>query len=92
MAGSSQNLQKLMPHLIIDAVVSRQLGDTIPLFEQYKAKGALNDNVLIGLGTNGAFEPKELDHLMQIIGPKRHVFGLILMCQRVIGKIKLMVN
>ena len=74
MAGSSQNLQKLMPHLIIDAAISRQLGDTIPLFEQYKAKGALNDNVLIGLGTNGAFEPKELDHLMQIIGPKRHVF------------------
>lgn len=40
MAGSSQNLQKLMPHLIIDAAISRQLGDTIPLFEQYKAKGA----------------------------------------------------
>ena len=63
-------------HLIIDAAVSRQLGDTIPLFEQYKAKGALNDNVLIGLGTNGAFQPQELDHLMQIIGPKRHVFWI----------------
>ncbi|TVV03791.1 acyltransferase, partial [Lactobacillus paragasseri] len=36
MAGSSQNLQKLMPHLIVDAAVSRQLGDTIPLFEEYK--------------------------------------------------------
>ena len=52
MAGSSQNLQKLMPHLIVDAAVSRQLGDTIPLFEEYKKKGALNNNVLIGLGTS----------------------------------------
>ena len=76
MAGSSQNLQKLMPHLIVDAAVSRQLGDTIPLFEEYKKKGALNNNVLIGLGTNGAFAPKELDRLMQIIGPKRQVFWI----------------
>ncbi|OYR88738.1 acetyltransferase [Lactobacillus taiwanensis] len=76
MAGSSQNMQKLMPHLIVDAAVSRQLGNTIPLFEQYKKKGALNDNVLIGLGTNGVFTPKELDQLMKIIGPKRHVFWI----------------
>ncbi len=81
-----------MPHLIVDAAVSRQLGDTIPLFEEYKKKGALNNNVLIGLGTNGAFAPKELDRLMQIIGPKRQVFGLIRMFRHVIGKIKLMVN
>lgn len=76
MAGSSQNLQKLMPHLIIDAAVSRQLADTIPLFEEYKEKGALNNNVLIGLGTNGPFTSKEFDRVMQIIGSKRHVFWI----------------
>ena len=31
---------------------------------------------MIGLGTNGAFAPKELDRLMQIIGPKRQVFWI----------------
>ncbi|QNQ82377.1 acetyltransferase [Lactobacillus sp. PV037] len=74
MAGSSENLKKLMPHAIIDAAVSRQLSDTIPLFEKYKAEGVLNKNVLVGLGTNGMFPPQDLEHVMQIVGKKRRVF------------------
>lgn len=76
MAGSSQNLKRLMPNLIIDAAVSRQLAPTIALFEQYKNQGALYPNVLIGLGTNGPFSMKDVDRLMTIIGNKRHVFWI----------------
>ena len=76
MAGSSQNLKKLMPHAIIDAAVARQLVGTLPLFKQYKDKGALSRNVLVGLGTNGAFQEKDLDYLMKIAGKKRKVFWI----------------
>ena len=76
MAGSSQNLKKLMPHALIDAAVSRQLVETLPLFKQYKDKGALSRNVLVGLGTNGAFQEKDLDYLMKIVGKKRKVFWI----------------
>lgn len=76
MAGSSENLKKLMPHAVIDAAVSRQLADTIPLFEKYKAEGVLNKNVLVGLGTNGMFPPQDLEHVMKIVGKKRRVFWI----------------
>lgn len=74
MAGSSDKLKQLMPNSIIDATVSRQLSDTFGIIQNYKNQGVLANNVLLGLGTNGSFPMSELDHMMQIIGPKRHVF------------------
>ena len=74
MAGSSQNLKQLMPEAIIDAAVSRQLEPTLSIFSQYKDQDALNQNVLVGLGTNGPFTDKDVDQLMKIIGTKRKVF------------------
>ncbi|MBP2057965.1 peptidoglycan/LPS O-acetylase OafA/YrhL [Lactobacillus colini] len=76
MAGSSQNLKKLMPESIIDAAVSRQLIQTLPIFKQYKDQNALNKNVLVGLGTNGPFQERDLDYLMKIVGKKRKVFWI----------------
>lgn len=74
MAGSSNDLKKLMPKAIIDAAVSRQLNVAFGLINNYRNQGVLNDNVLIGLGTNGPFSPHDLDQVMAEIGPSRHVF------------------
>lgn len=76
MAGTSDMLKKLMPNALIDAAVSRQLVPTIGLFNQYKNQGALAENVLIGLGTNGPFSMDDINHLMEIIGPNRQVFWI----------------
>lgn len=76
MAGSSQNLKQLMPKAIIDAAVSRQLEPTLSLFRQYKEQGVLNQNILVGLGTNGPFSNNDVDQLMSIIGKKRKVFWI----------------
>lgn len=76
MAGSSENLKKVMPQALIDAAVSRQLVAAFPILEQYKKQGVLGKYVLIGLGTNGAFPQRDLDHLMHIVGPNRQVFWL----------------
>jgi peptidoglycan/LPS O-acetylase OafA/YrhL len=76
MASSSNNLTQLMPKAVIDAAVSRQANIALSLLDHYKAQNALEDNVLIGLGTNGSFPMSDLDQLMKIIGPKRHIFWI----------------
>ena len=76
MAGSSNNLNLLFPNMIVDATVSRQLINSFGIFESYKNQGALNDTVLVALGTNGPFQPADLDHVMQIAGPDRNVFWI----------------
>ena len=76
MAGSSDDLKKLMPKALIDAAVSRQLNVAFGLLDKYKDENVLADNVLIGLGTNGPFSMGDVDHLMHQVGPKRHVFWI----------------
>ncbi|CCI85366.1 acyltransferase family protein [Lactobacillus pasteurii] len=76
MAGSSDNLKTLMPKSIIDAAVSRQVNVAFGLLTSYANQGVLANNVLIGLGTNGPFPMSDVDHLMQIVGPNRHVFWI----------------
>lgn len=76
MAGSSNDLKQLMPKAIIDAAVSRQLPVAFGLIDNYKQRKVLADNVLIGLGTNGPFQPGDLDRLMHEVGPKRKVFWI----------------
>lgn len=76
MAGSSDNLKKLMPMALVDAAVSRQLNVAFGLLDSYQRQGVLADNVLIGLGTNGPFSMGDLDRLMHQVGPKRKVFWI----------------
>ena len=76
MAGSSNDLKRLMPKAIINAAVSRQLNVAFDLLNNYQKQGVLADNVLIGLGTNGPFSTDDFDRLMHQVGPKRHVFWI----------------
>ncbi|RMC46348.1 MULTISPECIES: acyltransferase family protein [unclassified Lactobacillus] len=76
MASSSNDLTRLMPKSIIDAAVSRQVNASFGLLDHYKSQHVLADNVLIALGTNGAFPMSDLNQLMQLIGSKRQVFWI----------------
>lgn len=68
------DLQQLMPKAFIDGKVARQMGDSVALVKSYADQGALADNVIIELGTNGPFSTSQMDAMMQAIGPNRHVF------------------
>ena len=76
MASSSDILHQLLPHAVIDATVSRQANVAPQLLQSYAQKGELQDNVLIGLGTNGPFTDDEVKQIMQIVGPKRQLFWI----------------
>ncbi|MCT6847666.1 MAG: acetyltransferase, partial [Lactobacillus helsingborgensis] len=76
MAGSSADLNRLLPKAVIDAAISRQLNVSFGLLKQYQNKKVLGKNVLIGLGTNGPFKMSDIDDLMKQLGNKRQVFWI----------------
>lgn len=78
MADGLNNFNKLFDDnkVVIDAAVSRQLSASVDILQGYKDKGVLAPNVLVGLGTNGPFNEQQLDQVMKLVGPKRHVFWI----------------
>jgi hypothetical protein len=59
----------------VNAVVSRQFRDAIPLIEQLKAAGRLRKKVIIHLGNNGILiEAAQCDRISAIAGPNRTVY------------------
>jgi len=47
--------------MVVDAAVSRQMIDMIPVFEQFRDLGLFGDAVVVHLGTNGSFSQNTLD-------------------------------
>lgn len=76
MAGSSNDLQQLMPNALINAAVSRQLIDSMSIFTTYASQGELAQNVVVGLGTNGPFSQADVAKLMSVATSSRHVFWI----------------
>jgi hypothetical protein len=59
----------------VNAVVSRQFRDAVPLVEQLKAAGRLRKKVIIHLGNNGILiEAGDCDRISEVAGPNRTVY------------------
>jgi hypothetical protein len=59
----------------VNAVVSRQFRDAVPLVEQLKAAGRLRRKVIIHLGNNGILiDAADCDHISEVAGPNRTVY------------------
>ncbi|KRN29420.1 acyltransferase family protein [Lactobacillus selangorensis] len=76
MLDGSDALQKIFPQMLVDAAVSRHLEDATGIIQSYANQGVLAQTVLIGMGTNGAFNMEQLDKLMHLIGPSRQVYWI----------------
>lgn len=61
-------LEKLLPGIVIDAKIGRQMSQAPDVVEKLKAKGLLGNRVIIELGTNGSFSKKQLEKLLQSLG------------------------
>ncbi|MFF2484555.1 acyltransferase family protein [Paenibacillus sp. NPDC058071] len=66
-------LEKLLPGIVIDGKIGRQMRQSVDVVEQLKEQQKLGDTVIIELGTNGAFTGKQLNKLLQSIGEERRV-------------------
>ena len=59
----------------VNAVVSRQFRDAVPLVEQLKAAGRLRKKVVIHLGNNGILiDAADCNRISEVAGPNRTVY------------------
>ena len=58
----------------VDADISRQFDDAVPIVRQMAASGHLPDRVIVHLGNNGLIDGDDCDRLVRVAGPGRRVF------------------
>ena len=67
----------------VNATVSRQFRDAVPLVERLKAAGRLRRKVVIHLGTNGILiQAADCNRISEVAGPNRTVFLVTLKIPR----------
>lgn len=57
-------LEKILPGIVVNGKVGRQMWDAQEVVDQLKSDGKLGSIVIIELGTNGAFNTKQLRNLL----------------------------
>ena len=76
MADASQDIQEIMPHAYVDAEVGRQGSATPAVIKDLKAKGQLQKNVILDLGTNGAMDSQTINDILTAIGKDHQVYWI----------------
>lgn len=65
--------KKLLPGIVVDGKVGRQLYQAQDVVNQLKANGELGKKVIIELGTNGSFTEKQLTDLIKSLGSTKQI-------------------
>lgn len=73
MVGVEPVLKKLLPGIVIDAQVGRQMNQAPSVVAQLKAQGNLGKKVIIELGTNGPFTEEQLTTLLSSLGQMEQI-------------------
>lgn len=73
MVDIEPDLKKLIPGIVVDGKVGRQLIQTPPEISYLKSAGKLGNVVVIELGTNGPFTWGQLQNLYQSLGNRKQV-------------------
>lgn len=76
MADASQDIQEIMPHAYVDAEVGRQGNATPAVIKDLKAKGQLQKNVILNLGTNGAMDSQTINDILTAIGKGHQIYWI----------------
>jgi len=82
-------LEELLPGIKVDAEIGRQMSSSSKLLTQLQRRRKLGDTVIIGLGTNGVFNKKQLE---SGLGSLRNVKHIVLINTRVPRKWESQVN
>ncbi|MBB3129954.1 hypothetical protein FHS19_004659 [Paenibacillus rhizosphaerae] len=73
MLDAAPFLEKMLPGIVVDGKVGRQMRQAGDAVDRLKAQGRLGDRVIIELGTNGSFNKKQLRSLLQSLGKDKRV-------------------
>ncbi len=67
-------LEKLMPGIVVDGKVGRQMRQAQDVIDQMKANDTLGSTVVLELGTNGAFTNKQLKALIESLDKVERIY------------------
>lgn len=73
MVDAAPYLQQLLPGIVIDAQVGRQMTQAPAVISQLKAEGKLGNRIILELGTNGDFTQGQLVSVLNSLGPVRQI-------------------
>jgi peptidoglycan/LPS O-acetylase OafA/YrhL len=73
MLAAAPQLVAELPGIDVRAEVGRQMTDAPALAAELERQGLLRPVVVVGLGTNGEFDPAVLEELHRVTGPERHL-------------------
>lgn len=66
-------LEKILPGIVVDGKVGRQMSQAQKVVDKLKANGNLGSRVIIELGTNGPFNSKQLRELLSSLGDVQQI-------------------
>ncbi|WP_195574177.1 acyltransferase family protein [Paenibacillus sp. 1001270B_150601_E10] len=70
MLDTSPYLKELLPGIVVDAEIGRQMSSAREVLHDYKESGKLGNGVIIALGTNGAFNSKQFRAMLESLGDR----------------------
>ncbi len=73
MLSSAAQLRKTFDNIEIDATISRHFPDVIDLLKAKRAAGQIGEIVIIHLGSNGGFDDKHFDQMMDFLKDVKRV-------------------
>ena len=73
MLAAAAGLQRVLPGIYIDALVSRQMSAGLDVARSLAESGRLRRIVVVGLGTNGTVTGAQIRQLRTIVGPRRRL-------------------
>ncbi|TBL76138.1 acetyltransferase [Paenibacillus thalictri] len=71
--GAAPYLKELIPDIVVDGQIGRQMSEAHNIVDTLKAQGDLGDRVIIELGTNGAFTSKQIESLLDSLKEVKQV-------------------
>jgi lysophospholipase L1-like esterase len=74
--GAAAELQKSLPSVQVDSLLSRQAAAAISDLKARRDAGTLGEIVIIHIGTNGFITAKQFDDMMQVLTGVRQVLVL----------------
>jgi len=73
MLGAAPYLEKVLPGIIVDGEVGRQIYQAQDVVNRLKQEGKLGDIVIIELGSNGPFSEKQMTSLLASLGNDKKI-------------------
>ncbi|WP_438941204.1 acyltransferase family protein [Lysinibacillus parviboronicapiens] len=72
--GVASYLENILPGIVIDGKVGRQMTHAQEVIDELKAQGKLGDQIIIELGTNGPFNKEKLRNLLHSLSDVEQIF------------------